>query len=48
MKNLPARLRIELEYLVRRYAWMGIDADLASISAAEALTLFLWLSNLGK
>ena len=48
MRNLPARLRVELENLLRRYAWMGIDADLASITAAEALTLFLWLSNLGK
>lgn len=48
MKNLPASLRLELENLVRRYAWMGLDANLASISAAEALTLFLWLSNLGK
>lgn len=48
MRTLPSRLLLELESLLRRYAWMGVDADLASITAAEALTLFLWLSNLSK
>ncbi len=48
MKNLPAHLRIELERLVARYAWLGLDVNLATITAPQALTLFLWLSNLGK
>lgn len=48
MKDLPAYLRVDLERLIARYAWLGIDVNLAAISATEALTLFLWLSNLGK
>lgn len=48
MKTLPAHLRMELERLVARYAWLGLDVNLAAISATEALTLFLWLNGLGK
>ena len=48
MKNLPAHLRIELERLLARHAWLGLDVNLATITAPQALVLFLWLSTMGK
>jgi hypothetical protein len=48
MKNLPAHLRVELERLLAGYAWLGLDVNLAAITAPQALVLFLWLSNMGK
>ena len=48
MKLLPAHMRSEMERLVARYSYLGVDVNLATIGAGEALILFYWLSNLGK